>query len=50
MCQHSIVFVNGWEMTLRFSDPGAPGPSEPIFPLAGTVLVPVSETAIARSA
>ena len=45
----SIVFGNGWEMTLRFADLRVTL-AEPIYPVAGTVLVPVSETAIARSA
>ena len=49
MYQHSIVFGNGWEMTLRFADVRVTL-AEPIYPLAGTVLVPVSETAVARSA
>ena len=47
--QQSIVFGNGWEMTLRFADVRVTL-AEPIYPLAGTVLVPVSETAVARSA
>src|ERR1043166_6542734 len=47
--QQSIMFGNGWEMTLQFADVRVTL-AEPIYPLAGTVLVPVSEGAVARSA
>jgi len=47
--QQSIVFGNGWEMTLRFADVRVTL-AEPIYPALVPVLVPVSETAIARSA
>jgi hypothetical protein len=45
----SIVFGNGWELTLRFTDVQVTL-AQPIFPLAGTVLVPVSEAGAAQSA
>ena len=38
MYQHSIVFGNGWEMTLRFADVRVTL-AEPIYPVAGTVVV-----------
>jgi hypothetical protein len=45
----SIVFGNGWEMTLRFRDVRVTL-AEPIYPLPGTSLVPVSDSAAAKSA
>ena len=45
----SIVFGNGWEMALRFSDVQVTL-AEPIYPMAGTTLVPVSQSVTAKSA
>jgi hypothetical protein len=45
----SIVFGNGWEMSLRFSDVQVTL-AEPVYPLAGTMLVAVSDAVSARSA
>jgi hypothetical protein len=47
--QQETVFGKGWEMTLPFADVRVTL-AEPIYPLAGTILVPVSEAAIARTA
>jgi hypothetical protein len=44
----SILFGNGWEMTLRFSDVQV-ALAEPVYPLPDTMLVPVP-TSTARSA
>jgi len=40
----SILFGNGWEMALRFGDVQA-SLAEPVYPLPGTVFVPVSTPA-----
>jgi hypothetical protein len=45
----SIMFGNGWELSLRFSDVQVTL-AEPVYPLAGTMLVPVSEAVGAKSA
>jgi hypothetical protein len=45
----SIVFGNGWEMSLRFSDVEV-ALAEPVYPLAGTRLIPVSGGVTAKSA
>ena len=44
----SILFGNGWEMRLRFSDLQV-SLGSPVYPLVGTVLVPVA-CAVAKSA
>jgi hypothetical protein len=45
----SIVFGNGWEMSLRFSDVQV-ALAQAVYPLAGTMLVPVSDSITAQSA
>jgi hypothetical protein len=45
----SILFGNGWEISLRFSDVQVTL-AAPIYPLAGTILVPVSDAIAAKSA
>lgn len=45
----SILFGNGWEMTLRFSDVRATL-AEPVYPAAGTRLVPMITSVTAKSA
>jgi Protein of unknown function (DUF4085) len=45
----SIVFGNGWQISLRFSDVQVTL-AAPIYPLAGTMLVPVSDAISAKSA
>jgi hypothetical protein len=45
----SILFGNGWEMSLRFSDVQV-SLAQPVYPLPGTVFVPASAPAVAPSA
>ena len=45
----SILFGNGWEMSLRFSDVQV-SLAEPVYPLPGTAFVPMSTAAAAPSA
>ncbi|HBI46440.1 MAG TPA: hypothetical protein DDY78_26845 [Planctomycetales bacterium] len=46
---HSILFSNGWEISLPFSDVQV-SRAEPVYPLPGTVFVPASTPAVAPSA
>jgi Protein of unknown function (DUF4085) len=45
----TIQFGNGWEMSLRFSDVQVTV-AEPVYPVPGTSLVPISNSFPARSA
>jgi Protein of unknown function (DUF4085) len=46
---HSILFSNGWEISLPFSDVQV-SRAEPVYPLPGTVFVPASAPVVAPSA
>jgi Protein of unknown function (DUF4085) len=45
----TILFGNGWEMTLRFSDVQVTL-ADPVYPLPDTLLVPVPAAQVAKSA
>lgn len=45
----SILFGNGWEMTLRFSDVEVTQ-AEPLYPFPGTMLVPAPTSILPQSA
>jgi len=45
----TIQFGNGWELSLRFSDVQVTV-ADPVYPVPGTTLVPISSSLLSRSA